>query len=238
LSAIKTASSEALREVRAVLGVLRTEDEAAPRQPALGINRLADLTADAGLPVTTTVTGEPRELPPEVDRAVYRIVQEALTNVRKHAAGPDASATIAVDYLPTALHLAIRNRHGADEGGPAPETAAGEPAPPETALQKAALQKAALQIAAPVKAALQKADLQKADLQKADLQKADLAKAAGDEPGPAEAVASEGTGIAGMRERAQSLGGSLEAGPVDGGYLVSVLIPTESVLIPTEKEQS
>jgi signal transduction histidine kinase len=157
LSAIKTASSEALREVRSVLGVLRTEDEAAPRQPALGINRLDDLTADAGLPVTTTVSGEKRELPPEVDRAAYRIVQEALTNVRKHA-GPSASAAIAVDYLPTALHLAIRN-----EGVPLSD-------------------------------------------------KTDT---------------SEGTGIAGMRARAQSLSGSLEAGPVDGGYLVSVLLPTE-----------
>jgi signal transduction histidine kinase len=157
LAAIKTASSEALREVRSVLGVLRTDDEAAPRQPALGLNRLEDLTADAGLPVTTAVSGERRELPPEVDRAAYRIVQEALTNVRKHA-GPEASATIAVDYLPTALHLAIRN-----EGG----------------------------------------------------------------PGAGETDVSEGTGIAGMRERAQSLGGSLETGPVDGGYLVSVLLPTE-----------
>jgi signal transduction histidine kinase len=157
LSAIKTASSEALREVRAVLGVLRTEDEAAPRQPALGIDRLDDLTADAGLPVTTTVTGEKRELPPEVDRAAYRIVQEALTNVRKHA-GSSASATIAVDYLPTALHLAIRN-----EGLRAPD-------------------------------------------------KSDT---------------SEGTGVTGMRARAESLSGSLEAGPVDGGYLVSVLLPTE-----------
>jgi signal transduction histidine kinase len=158
LTAIKTASAEALREVRSVLGVLRTEDEAAPRQPALGLNRLADLTADAGLPVTTTVTGAARTLPPEVDRAAYRIVQEALTNVRKHA-GAEASATIAVDYLPTALHLAIRN-----SGGLAPED--GE---------------------------------------------------------------AEGSGIAGMRERAQSLGGTLEAGPVDGGYLVSVLLPAESV---------
>lgn len=166
LTAIKTASSEALREVRSVLGVLRTEDEAAPRQPALGINRLGDLTADAGLPVTTTVTGDPRDLPPEVDRAAYRIVQEALTNVRRHA-GSDVSATIAVDYLPTALHLAIRNG-----GGPTPP---------------------------------------------------------GAEP-------SEGTGIAGMRERAQSLGGSLEAGPVDGGYLVSVLLPTASILLPTEEK--
>jgi signal transduction histidine kinase len=187
LSAIKTASSEALREVRAVLGVLRTEDEAAPRQPALGINRLDDLTADAGLPVTTTVTGDPRELPPEVDRAAYRIVQEALTNVRKHAAGPDASATIAVDYLPTALHLAIRNRHGRDESGLAPDQPApGRPAPGRPASDGLG----------------------------------------SDGLGSEKVDMYEGAGIAGMRERAQSLGGSLEAGPVDGGYLVSVLLPT------------
>ncbi|GIF21446.1 signal transduction histidine kinase [Actinoplanes tereljensis] len=157
LTAIKTASAEALREVRAVLDVMRAENESAPRQPALGLNRLEELTADAGLPITTKVTGDDRPLPPEVDRAAYRIIQEALTNVRKHA-GPGATASIAVDYLPTALHLAIRN-----EGPDAAE--------------------------------------------------------AGSDPG-------EGTGIAGMRERAQSLGGSVEAGPVDGGFLVSVLLPT------------
>ena len=161
LTAIKTASAEALREVRAVLGVLRTEGEAAPRQPALGLSRLDELTADAGLPVHTTVTGPVRRLPAEVDRAAYRIIQEALTNVRKHAAA-DATATIGVDYLPSALHLAIRN------GGPAP-----------------------------------------------------MARA--------EPAAGEGTGIAGMRARAQSLGGSLEAGPVDGGFLVSVLLPTHDL---------
>jgi len=157
LTAIKTASAEALREVRAVLDVLRTEDEAAPRQPALGLSRLDELTADAGLPVTTKVTGAERRLPAEVDRAAYRIVQEALTNVRKHAAA-GATASISVDYLPTALHLAIRN-----DGPPVDDQSGG--------------------------------------------------------PG-------EGTGIAGMRERAQSLGGTLEAGPVDGGFLVSVLLPT------------
>jgi signal transduction histidine kinase len=157
LTAIKTASAEALREVRSVLDVLRTDDEAAPRQPALGLSRLDDLTADAGLPVTTKVTGDERPLPAEVDRAAYRIVQEALTNVRKHA-GDGATASISVDYLPTTLHLAVRNA-----GPPAP----GPPGPP-------------------------------------------------------------GSGIAGMRARAQSLGGSLEAGPLDGGFLVSVLLPTPS----------
>ncbi|MCY1138936.1 sensor histidine kinase [Actinoplanes sp. Pm04-4] len=156
LSAIKTASSEALREVRSVLGALRTEDEAAPRQPALGLSRLDELTANAGLPVETKVSGEVRPLPAEVDRAAYRIVQEALTNVRRHA-GQGATAAVSVDYLPTALHLAVRND---TVNAPAPA----EGGPP-------------------------------------------------------------GTGIAGMRARAQSLGGTLEAGPVTDGFLVSVLLP-------------
>ncbi|GAB1690648.1 sensor histidine kinase [Krasilnikovia sp. M28-CT-15] len=108
LSAIKTASAEALREVRAVLGVLRPEEEAAPRQPALGLDRLAELTADAGLPVTTTTCGERRDLPAEVDRAAYRIVQEALTNVRRHAA-PGATAQVTVEYATDELRLSVRN---------------------------------------------------------------------------------------------------------------------------------
>ncbi|WP_250030694.1 sensor histidine kinase [Paractinoplanes maris] len=169
LSAIKTASSEALREVRSVLGALRTEDEAAPRQPALGLSRLDDLTADAGLPVATKVTGEVRALPAEVDRAAYRIVQEALTNVRRHA-GQGATAAVSVDYLPTALHLAIRN------------DTANAPAPAEG--------------------------------------------------GP------PGTGIAGMRARAQSLGGTLEAGPVPDGFLVSVLLPTGDEPPPARDEHA
>jgi signal transduction histidine kinase len=118
LAAIKTASAEALREVRAVLGVLRPEEEAAPRQPALGLDRLADLTADAGLAVTTTINGVRRELPAEVDRAVYRIVQEALTNVRRHAPA-GAAAQVTVEYRDGDLRLSIRN------DGPAPAADAG-----------------------------------------------------------------------------------------------------------------
>jgi len=108
LTAIKTASAEALREVRAVLGVLRPEEEAAPRQPALGLDRLAELTADAGLEVTTTIAGQRRPLPAEVDRAAYRIVQEALTNVRRHAA-PGSAAQVGVEYGPGELRLTVRN---------------------------------------------------------------------------------------------------------------------------------
>ncbi|MFC7528757.1 sensor histidine kinase [Actinoplanes sp. GCM10030250] len=156
LTAIKSASAEALREVRSVLGALRTEGEAAPRQPALGLNRLDELTAGAGIPVRTVVNGEPRELPAEVDRAAYRIVQEGLTNVRRHASGPDPKAEVTVGYLPTALHLSLRN------GGVPPGEQDSEP----------------------------------------------------------------GSGITGMRARAEALGGRFEAGRLPGGgFLVSVLLP-------------
>jgi signal transduction histidine kinase len=100
LTAIKEASAEALREVRSVLSVLNPSETAAPRTPAPGLDRVGDLVADAaaaGLPVATDVTGTARPLPSEVDRAAYRIVQEALTNVRRHA-GPGATASLHIEY--------------------------------------------------------------------------------------------------------------------------------------------
>ena len=109
LTAIRAASAEALAEMRGVLGVLRTEgDEAAPRQPAPGLDRLGELTADAGIAVETRIEGERRPVPPEVDRAAYRIVQEALTNVRRH--GPaDAHAVVTVGYRPAELAVTVTN---------------------------------------------------------------------------------------------------------------------------------
>jgi signal transduction histidine kinase len=97
LTAIKSASAEALREVRSVLGVLRPQEEAAPRAPAPGLDAVGDLTAEAGFTVRTDILGSPRALPAEVDRAAYRIVQEALTNVRRHA-GAGATATVTLEY--------------------------------------------------------------------------------------------------------------------------------------------
>ncbi|TCO48839.1 signal transduction histidine kinase [Actinocrispum wychmicini] len=85
LEAIKQASKEALREVRATLGVLRAVDESAPTGPP-GLHQLPELvrrTRQTGVEVT--VDGEPRALPPEIDLAAYRIIQEALTNVTRHA---------------------------------------------------------------------------------------------------------------------------------------------------------
>ncbi|HEX2088327.1 MAG TPA: histidine kinase [Actinomycetota bacterium] len=99
LSAIKDASGEVLRELRSTLGVLRQVDEQAPLEPSAGLARLDDVIARAeaaGLRVQKEVDGEPRPLPAGVDLAAFRIVQEALTNVARHA-GP-ATATVRLAY--------------------------------------------------------------------------------------------------------------------------------------------
>jgi signal transduction histidine kinase len=97
LTAIKGASDQALRELRSVLDVLRYRDDIAPRAPTLGIQDLDELVAGAtatGLTVTTNVTGEPTALPPAVDLAAFRIVQEALTNVVRHAGATQVTVRI------------------------------------------------------------------------------------------------------------------------------------------------
>jgi signal transduction histidine kinase len=117
LAAIKTASRDTLRELRATLGVLRGVDEQAPRSPAPGLDRLDELLArlgDAGLRVRLTVTGTPRPVPTAVDLAAYRIVQESLTNVHRHAQTDAAHVT--VGYHPDELVLDITD---AGRGGDA-----------------------------------------------------------------------------------------------------------------------
>ncbi|GAA3382975.1 sensor histidine kinase [Cryptosporangium minutisporangium] len=92
LTVIKQASKETLRELRTTIGILRDQNEAPP-EPAPGLNRLYELVTTAGrsgLEVRTELA-ETRPLPPDVDLAAYRIVQEALTNVSRHA-----EATVAV----------------------------------------------------------------------------------------------------------------------------------------------
>jgi signal transduction histidine kinase len=99
LSAIKQASKEALTELRSVLDILRQVDEPAPRTPTPTLRQLDDLVsraAAAGLEVRTESAGEVRPVPFGVDVAAFRIVQEALTNVARHA-GP-ASATVRIAY--------------------------------------------------------------------------------------------------------------------------------------------
>jgi signal transduction histidine kinase len=114
LATIKQASAEALQEVRSVLAALYPAGEAAPRTPVPRLERLDELTGNAGLPVRTTIRGEPRTLPAELDRAAYRIVQEALTNVRRHA-GAGVTATVLIEYRPEELVVQVEDDGG--EGG-------------------------------------------------------------------------------------------------------------------------
>ncbi|MFV2086588.1 sensor histidine kinase [Micromonospora sp. LOL_021] len=121
LEAIAQSSAEALREVRAVLDTLYPSGEAAPRAPAPGLDRLGELTDDAAVATRTVIDGTARPLPAPVDRAAYRIVQEALTNVRRHA-GSGAAATVTIGYRQDALMLQID-----DDGAGAPRPGAAAP---------------------------------------------------------------------------------------------------------------
>jgi signal transduction histidine kinase len=158
LTAIKQSSRDLLREMRATLGVLRGVDADPPHHPVPGIADLDALVTDvrsAGLPVEMRVEGEVVDLPPAVDRAAYRIVQEALTNTRRHA-GP-ATATVLLRYAGDGLTVQVED----DGTGHV---------------------------------------------------------WAGEDGG--------GNGVAGMRERAQALGGSSEIGPrPEGGFRVRAHLP-------------
>ncbi|WP_205857596.1 sensor histidine kinase [Phytoactinopolyspora endophytica] len=98
----------ALTDMRRLLGVLRTDDDAS-RAPTPGLADLDELIAsvqDSGLHVGLTTTGPPRVLSSGVQLAAYRIVQEALTNVLKHA-GPDAGADVRLEWTPAGLMIAV-----------------------------------------------------------------------------------------------------------------------------------
>jgi signal transduction histidine kinase len=122
LTAIHGVSKQALSELRAVLGVLRDDDhqeDDAPRAPSPGLARLSDLLSSvrsAGLNVDLTVDGEPRQLPSGADVAAYRIVQESLTNVRRHSGA--GSASVRVRYEPEGLSMHIEDP-GSGQPGPA-----------------------------------------------------------------------------------------------------------------------
>ncbi|MFD0398685.1 sensor histidine kinase [Kitasatospora sp. NPDC059811] len=100
LGTIASTGRQALVEMRRLLGVLRTADTAEEYVPQPGVEELPELLEQvrtAGLQVDYATSGHPRELPRGVELTVYRIVQEALTNVRKHG-GPDVHARVAVDF--------------------------------------------------------------------------------------------------------------------------------------------
>jgi signal transduction histidine kinase len=108
LSAIKSASKEALEELRTMLTTLRQDDDVAPRSPAPGLDRLPELielTRAAGLSVEVEVAGKAPPLPAAVHLAAYRIIQESLTNVARHAG--QARVTVRVTYDDGCVHVEI-----------------------------------------------------------------------------------------------------------------------------------
>jgi signal transduction histidine kinase len=113
LSAIKSASKEALEELRTMLTTLRQEH--APRSPAPGLERLPELielTRAAGLTVEVETAGTAPPLPAAVQLAAYRIIQESLTNVARHAG--QARVTVRVTYDDANMHVRV------DDNGTAP----------------------------------------------------------------------------------------------------------------------
>jgi signal transduction histidine kinase len=99
LAHVREASRSALNELRATVGLLRQSgDPEAPTEPAPGLDRLDELTGtfrSAGLHIEVARADQGTSLPAAVDLAAYRIIQEALTNVQKHA-GPQAKAEVSV----------------------------------------------------------------------------------------------------------------------------------------------
>jgi signal transduction histidine kinase len=166
LADLSGTTASALRELKATVGLLREADDPdAPLEPAPGLDRLSDLIVSletAGLTVTITTEGTRQPLSPGVDLTAYRIVQEALTNVTKHAATRTANVWLA--YTRDRLTITVT-----DEGG-----------------------------------------------------------------GSATDTPSRGFGLIGMRERAHSVGGHLQAGRrPEGGFNVTAELP----LHPSGQEQ-
>ncbi|QNP75600.1 sensor histidine kinase [Streptomyces roseirectus] len=113
LDQLSGTTASALRELKATVSVLRQESDERNLAPAPGLARLPDLTAAcaaAGLKVGVETDGDARDLSPAVDVTAYRIVQEALTNVTKHAARPEAEVRLA--YTDRYLTLTVRNALG------------------------------------------------------------------------------------------------------------------------------
>jgi signal transduction histidine kinase len=120
LTAIRETSKSALGEMRSVLGQLRSADGGTGSPPAdgTGLDRLpalGDAVSAAGTQVTVSVEGERVALPAEADHAAYRILQESLTNVLRHA-GPGAAAAVCLRYQPGILTLIVSDDGTADAG--------------------------------------------------------------------------------------------------------------------------
>ncbi|MCP9962163.1 histidine kinase [Streptomyces somaliensis] len=189
---------QALEELRDMVGVLRASDPAAARSAGrTGLDALRDLADDSLLEVAVDVAAPRAALAREVENAVFRIVQESLNNVRKHAPGARVAVRVAPDPDGRSLTVEVANS--------APPGAARLPAPRPCP--------------APDGPTRDGADT--------DGREPDGAAPAGPVPGPVGAgLPGGGYGLAGLRERAELLGGSLSSTHrPEGGFLVRAVLP-------------
>jgi signal transduction histidine kinase len=119
LKGVEQAGRDALAEMRHLLDAMREDGERAELGPQPGLDRLGALLQDvgrAGLPARLHVDGNPLDLPRGIDISAYRIVQEGLTNVLKHAHATQAE--VALEYAPDQLRIEVSdNGHGAARSG-------------------------------------------------------------------------------------------------------------------------
>jgi signal transduction histidine kinase len=129
LGAIGDTARSALTEMRRLLGVLREDADAdgpelSPQPGLEQLGQLLDLSRDAsGSAARLILSGRPRELDPGVELAAYRIVQEALTNARRHA--PGAAVDVELHYGPQTVELRIRDNGPGPGPGPAVDATVG-----------------------------------------------------------------------------------------------------------------
>lgn len=115
---IEDAARSALSEMRALLGLVRALDDSAELEPQPGIANLPELcwrVTEAGVPVELSIEGNVEEIPMGLDLSVYRIVQESLTNVLKHAGRP-ARADVEVRVDRSGLSIDVTDSGGGPDG--------------------------------------------------------------------------------------------------------------------------
>ncbi len=117
LLAIQEASNDAVRELRATLEVLRREEDVNGSGLDL-LPALVERARSSGLPTAYSVRGERRTLSPEIEQAAYRVVQEALTNVTRHAG--NASASVQIDYGARTLTVRVDDDGSGSRRPPVP----------------------------------------------------------------------------------------------------------------------
>jgi signal transduction histidine kinase len=121
---IRASALSGLDELRRLLGVMRSSGADTAPQPGLAeLDDLLDSARSGGVRVTSSVSGTARVLPQGIDLSAYRIVQEALSNVMRHA--PGSAARVELGYAPSALVIKVRNDACAAQNGDADQEGAG-----------------------------------------------------------------------------------------------------------------